>query len=198
MKTAIFDFDRTLTKRDSIFNLLDYTFRTHPLRYILVFLKTLLIALTFYNFRIRIKQSVLSILKFLTEDELKAFIKDICENEILRDGEEEVKRLKEEGYFLILNSASPEVYLKYIKEYMPFDVVIGTRVTENIKINENNRGEVKVKRMREDIKGFDNLDIVKTYSDSYTADKPILELAKEKYLINSNRKIEGYDNLWWS
>lgn len=198
MKTAIFDFDRTLTKRDSIFNLLDYTFRTHPLRYILVFLKTLFIALTFYNFRIRIKQSVLSILKFLTEDELKAFIKDICENEILRDGEEEVKRLKEEGYFLILNSASPEVYLKYIKEYMPFDVVIGTRVTENIKINENNRGEVKVKRMREDIKGFDNLDIVKTYSDSYTADKPILELAKEKYLINSNRKIEGYDNLWWS
>lgn len=198
MKTAIFDFDRTLTKRDSIFNLLGYTFRTHPLRYILVFLKTLFIALTFYNFRIRIKQSVLSILKFITEDELKAFIKDIYENEILRDGEEEVKRLKEEGYFLILNSASPEVYLKYIKEYMPFDVVIGTRVTENIKINENNRGEVKVKRMREDIKDFDTFDIVKTYSDSYTADKPILELAKEKYLINSNRKIEGYENLWWS
>ena len=198
MKTAIFDFDRTLTKRDSIFNLLGYTFRTHPLRYILVFLKTLVIALTFYNFLIRIKQSVLSILKFLTEDELKAFIKDIYENEILRDGEEEVKRLKEEGYFLILNSASPEVYLKYIKEYMPFDVVIGTRVTENIKINENNRGEVKVKRMREDIKDFDTFDIVKTYSDSYTADKPILELAKEKYLINSKRKIEGYENLWWS
>lgn len=198
MKTAIFDFDRTLTKRDSIFNLLGYTFRTHPLRYMLVFLKTLLIALTFYNFLIRIKQSVLSILKFLTEDELKAFIKDIYENEILRDGEEEVKRLKEEGYFLILNSASPEVYLKYIKEYMPFDVVIGTRVTENIKINENNRGEVKVKRMREDIKDFDTFDIVKTYSDSYTADKPILELAKEKYLINSKRKIEGYENLWWS
>lgn len=198
MKAAIFDFDKTLTKKDSIFNLLGYTFRTHPLRYILVFLKTLFIALTFYNFRIRIKQSVLSILNFLTEDELKAFIKDVYENEILRDGEDEVKKLKEEGYFLILNSASPEVYLKYIKEYMPFDVVIGTRVTEKIKINENNRGEVKVKRMREDIKGFDNLDIVKTYSDSYTADKPILELAKEKYLINSNRKIEGYDNLWWS
>lgn len=198
MKVAIFDFDKTLTKKDSIFNLLAYTFRKYPIRYILVFLKTLFIALTFYNFRIRIKQSVLSILKFLTEDDLKAFIKDLYENEILKDGEEEVKKLKEEGYFLILNSASPEVYLKYITEYLPFDVVIGTRVTEKIKINENNRGEVKVKRMREDIKGFDNLGIVKTYSDSYTADKPILELAKEKYLINSNRKIEGYDNLWWS
>ena len=198
MKTAIFDFDRTLTKRDSIFNLLGYTFRKYPIRYILVFFKTLFIALTFYNFRIRIKQSVLSILKFLTEDDLKAFIKDLYENEILKDGEEEVNKLKEEGYFLILNSASPEVYLKYIKEYMPFDVLIGTRVSKNIKIKENNRGEAKVKRMREDIKGFDNLDIVKTYSDSYTADKPILELAKEKYLINSNRKIEGYDNLWWS
>ena len=198
MKTAIFDFDRTLTKRDSIFNLLGYTFRKYPIRYILVFFKTLFIALTFYNFRIRIKQSVLSILKFLTEDDLKAFIKDLYENEILKDGEEEVKKLKAEGYFLILNSASPEVYLKYITEYLPFDVVIGTRVTEKIKIKENNRGEVKVKRMREDIKDFDNFDIVKTYSDSYTADKPILELAKEKYLINSNRKIEGYDNLWWS
>ncbi len=198
MKAAIFDFDKTLTKRDSIFNLLGYTFRKYPIRHILVFFKTLFIALTFYNFRIRIKQSVLSILKFLTEDDLKAFIKDLYENEIFKDGEGEVNKLKEEGYFLILNSASPEVYLKYIKEYMPFDVVIGTRVTEKIKINENNRGEVKVKRMREDIKGFDNFDIVKTYSDSYTADKPILELAKEKYLINSNRKIEGYDNLWWS
>lgn len=198
MKAAIFDFDKTLTKKDSIFNLLGYTFRKYPIRYILVFFKTLFIALTFYNFRIRIKQSVLSILKFLTEDDLKAFIKDLYENEILKDGEEEVKKLKAEGYFLILNSASPEVYLKYITEYLPFDVVIGTRVTEKIKIKENNRGEVKVKRMREDIKDFDNFDIVKTYSDSYTADKPILELAKEKYLINSNRKIEGYDNLWWS
>lgn len=198
MKVAIFDFDKTLTKKDSIFNLLGYTFRKYPIRYILVFFKTLFIALTFYNLRIRIKQSVLSILKFLTEDDLKAFIKDLYENEILKDGEEEVKKLKAEGYFLILNSASPEVYLKYITEYLPFDVVIGTRVTEKIKIKENNRGEVKVKRMREDIKDFDNFDIVKTYSDSYTADKPILELAKEKYLINSNRKIEGYDNLWWS
>lgn len=198
MKAAIFDFDKTLTKKDSIFNLLGYTFRKYPIRYILVFIKTIFIALTFYNLRIRLKQSALSILKFITEDDLKAFIKDLYENEILKDGEEEVKKLKAEGYFLILNSASPEVYLKYITEYIPFDVVIGTRVTEKIKINENNRGEVKVKRMREDIKGFDNLDIVKTYSDSYTADKPILELAKEKYLINSNRKIEGYDNLWWS
>lgn len=198
MKAAIFDFDRTLTKRDSIFNLLGYTFRKYPIRYILVFLKTLFIAVTIFNFRIRIKQSVLSILKFLTEDDLKAFIKDLYENEILREGEEEVRKLRNEGYYLILNSASPEVYLKYIKEYLPFDIVIGTKVTENIKINENNRGEVKVKRMREDIKDFDSFDIVKTYSDSYTADKPILELAKEKYLINSKRKIEGYENLWWS
>lgn len=198
MKAAIFDFDRTLTKRDSIFNLLGYTFRKYPIRYILVFLKTLFIAVTIFNFRIRIKQSVLSILKFLTEDDLKAFIKDLYENEILREGEEEVRKLRNEGYYLILNSASPEVYLKYIKEYLPFDIVIGTKVTENIKINENNRGEVKVKRMREDIDNFDSFDIVKTYSDSYTADKPILELAKEKYLINSKRKIEGYENLWWS
>ena len=198
MKAAIFDFDKTLTKRDSIFNLLGYTFRKYPVSYTAVFLKTLFIALAFYNLRIRIKQSVLSILKFLTEDDLKAFIKDLYENEILKDGEEEVKKLKEEGYFLILNSASPEAYLKYITQYLPFDIVMGTRVSKNIKIKENNRGDAKVKRMREEIKDFDNLDIVKTYSDSYTADKPILELAKEKYLINSNRKIEGYDNLWWS
>lgn len=198
MKAVIFDFDKTLTKRDSIFNLLGYTFRKYPVRYTAVFLKTLFIALTFYNLRIRLKQSVLSILKFLTEDDLKAFVKDLYENEILKDGEDEVNKLKEEGYFLILNSASPEVYLKYITEYLPFDIVIGTRVSNNIKIKENNRGEAKVKRMREEIKDFDTFDIVKTYSDSYTADKPILELAKEKYLINSNRKIEGYDNLWWS
>ena len=75
---------------------------------------------------------------------------------------------------------------------------MGTKVSKNIKIKENNRGEAKVKRMREEIKDFDTFDIVKTYSDSYTADKPILELAKEKYLINSNRKIKGYENLWWS
>ena len=198
MKVAIFDFDKTLTKRDSIFNLLGYTFRKYPARYTAVFFKTLFIALTFCNLRIRLKQSVLSILKFLTEDDLKAFIKDLYENEILKDGEKEVKRLKEEGYFLILNSASPEAYLKYITEYLPFDIVMGTKVSKNIKIKENNRGEAKVKRMREEIKDFDTFDIVKTYSDSYTADKPILELAKEKYLINSNRKIKGYENLWWS
>lgn len=58
---------------------------------------------------------------------------------------DEIHRLKEEGYYIMLVSASVENYLVYVKDCLPFDHIIGTVIDEDYKlVGENNRHEQKV------------------------------------------------------
>ena len=69
---------------------------------------------------------------------------------------------------------------------------------------ENNKNEEKVKKLKIWAKKEKiSFEIIKFYSDSI-ADKPLYDLAKEKFWVNKGKKIEGIpikktllDKLFW-
>ena len=98
-------------------------------------------------------------------------------------------------------SASPEYYLLEVLNILPFDHVIGTKTTKDfVMTGKNNRQEEKVRRIllfleEENMKiDYDNSC---TFSDSYTADHYMMELTKNRYLINSSHQKEGYHHFTW-
>ncbi|RVU54318.1 HAD family hydrolase [Anaerosphaera multitolerans] len=205
MKTRVFlfDFDKTLTDEDSIFLLWEYAIKMKRISRFYYIGKMILGAFKYIfslgNFKY-MKTEMCSVLKYLSEEDLKNFVDYIYENHILKEGEVYFNNLGE-GYKMLV-SASPINYLKYITKYLNFDVVIGTELDENFKlVGENNKHRAKVKRIQEHLGkvGIEiDYEISEGYSDSYSADRPMLEMVNHRYLINSKVREEGYKNLSWS
>ncbi len=206
-KLILFDFDKTITKMDSVVILIKYYLPKKLwiiIPWIIRLLKFFIIDSVFFtkmNAK-NLKNVLLYPLNFFSEDELREFIKYLNENYIIEDARKKVESFNKSENFLMLVSASSESYLKFLYDYFPFDVIMGTRVNEkNEIIGENNRHEEKVRRILEYIKE-NNLELDfengEGYSDSYSADSPMLELVGNRYLINSEVKKEGYTNLSWS
>lgn len=201
-KVFLFDFDKTLTDEDSIFLLWEYAIENKKISrinyYWTMFLGALKYIFTLDNFK-HMKNAMCSVLKYLSEEDLKNFAAYIYNNHILKEGEEYFNNLGE-GYKMLV-SASPINYLKYMDKYFAFDVIMGTNLDSNFKIvGENNKQEAKVRRIDEYLKEKNieiDYEISEGYSDSYSADRPMLEMVKNRYLINSDKREEGYINLSW-
>ncbi len=114
---------------------------------------------------------------------------------------DEIHRLKAEGYYLMLVSASVDNYLTYVKDCLPFDHIIGTVIDEDYKlVGENNRHEQKVNNILAHLSEKNmaiDYDNSLSYSDSLSADRPMMELTRYRYLINNPVKAEGYLHLEW-
>ncbi|KXO16465.1 haloacid dehalogenase-like hydrolase [Peptoniphilus sp. GNH] len=197
MKAALFDFDKTLTDKDSIVYLVKLAFKKKPLQMFWLSCKLILLGLFRIKDELGLKEQLYSCLSYFSEDEFREFAKYLIDKHTYRDGIFCLKKLKDEGYFLILSSASAYEYIKYIKDFLPFDICIGT-FSKAGKIVHNNKHQNKVEKLKEVLgPSYEDYEFEKAYSDSYKADKPLLDLAKERYLINSKLKISGYTNLWW-
>ncbi|MBL7575608.1 Phosphoserine phosphatase [Peptoniphilus asaccharolyticus DSM 20463] len=200
-KIALFDFDKTLTTEDTIILLWRYARdlkKTDRLEYANKILKgsfgyILKKDLKFF------KNQICQVIHLFTEEELEQFADYVYENHMLKDGLKALKNLEVEYKMLV--SASPQNYLKYFNKYLNFDVVIGTDLDKFCNIlNENNKSYEKVRRINEHLKekGFEiDYETSMCFSDSYSADRPMFEMVKNRYLINSRKKIEGYENLNW-
>lgn len=207
IKVALFDIDKTLIKGDSMFDLLKYTLKKYPKSYLK--LPKLFIVLLLYKFKIiktkKAKENMFYTLNYLNNDELENFYNKVIKLSIYNDAIEEIKKLKKEGYYILLVSASPECYLKFFEIEDYIDGVIGTKLHfENNKyINkidgENCKGEEKVRRITSYLKEK-NLAIDKSnslaYSDSLS-DTPMFNLVGKSYLINFNKKNLEYEILKW-
>ena len=106
--------------------------------------------------------------------------------------------LKNEGYMVILISASPEFYIKEFYAIDEVDLIIGTRFKfENGKFirsmdGNNCKGQEKVRRLKAVLKEKNiEADFKNSYmfSDSLS-DKPLLDLVGNPYLINYKKKHE--------
>lgn len=180
-------------------DLLKYTFKKYPKAYLK--LPKLFIVLVLYKLKFirtkKAKENMFYTLNYLNNDELKNFHKEVIKLAIYNDAIEKIRRLRNEEYYILLVSASPECYLKFfeIEDYV--DGVIGTKLHfENNKYvnkidGENCKGEEKVKRITSYLKEK-NLFIDKSnslaYSDSLP-DLPMFRLVGKAYLINFNKKI---------
>ncbi len=110
----------------------------------------------------------------------------------------ELERHRAEGRILVLNSASPEFYLRGIAGRLGFDHVVGTKVEIPDSVpflpaieGPNNKHGEKIVAMRElgiVPEGAGTLEDSWSYSDS-SADLPLLELAEHAVMIHPGAKL---------
>lgn len=202
-KIALFDFDRTVISKDSIFILYDVTARKIPGFRAKLYKELVAGSLLRSPKTVKknVKNSFLSMLSYYTEDEIKAFVYDDVMAYAFKEAVDEIYALKAAGYYLLLVSASVEDYLKYVADVLPFDHIIGTKTGEDFEmVGDNNKHAKKVDNILAHLteKGMEiDYENSVAYSDSLAADRPMMELVKTRYLINNKTDAEGYLHLNW-
>lgn len=204
-KFAFFDVDKTILERDSMQDLLFFAWKVHPLVIIPSCISILFSVLLFFlkghnDIRI-LKNGVFYVVRFLNDDELKYFAREILlKQKSFKNGLDEIRLKKSQGFIVALVSASPECYLKYF-DILEVDKIIGTQLDSKGKIvGENCKHNEKVKRidfwLQSEAIEIDYENSF-AYSDSLSADQPMLELVSNRYLINSDLRLPDYKNLYW-
>lgn len=199
---AFFDFDDTLAKGDSIFPFLLYCIK----RGIAPKHQLFKAAAGFLRWKIQpssgraVKEWSLSYIKDRTVEEMdgiaRDFFRDVQQKAFFADAAPELFRLREQGVKIVIVSASSDLYMKVLPEFLPVDAVISTvcetrdgRYTG--KIGKNCKGEEKVRRIEAWLKQ-QGLSIDKEHSAGYgdsPSDAPMLLLTASPNLVNPKRKL---------
>ena len=190
-KVALFDFDNTIASGDTIHRLLTYDIKKHPIH--ILYLLKLVIFYVLYLLHIvsfeQVKSTLLFPLDHMTDEQLKQFYKNHVEIYYYPHMVEEIKKKKEEGYIVIVCTASSEVYMQYNE--LPIDCLLGTK-TKRIDnhpssqiIGKNCKGKEKIPRILEYLQS-QNIEI--DYENSYgysdsNSDIPMLSLVKNRKRI---------------
>lgn len=202
-KVILYDFDKTIVDCESIFELYKYAFKNRKIN---IFKTLWSLSFAYIKSKINsdfeiIKNEMVSVIKYFSEDELQNFVTNFLYPKFFfREFESEFNSYDEDT-IKILCSASATNYLIYVGELFSFDYIIGTDLDDDYKlIRGNNKKQIKVKNINE-ILNRDGIEIDYEnslgYSDSYNDDKYMLRLVKNKFLINSKVKKKGYTNLTW-
>ena len=202
-KLALYDFDKTVVDCESIVELYKYGFKNKKIRFfgtmsglVSAYIRSKLAS----DFDI-MKNQMVSIIKYFSEDELRDFVTDYLFPKFFFVEFEDEFYSHDEDTIKILCSASATPYLKYVKDLYPFDYILGTDLGSDYKLTRgNNKKDVKVKNIKELLaqEGIE-IDYENScgYSDSYKDDKYMLRMAKNRFLINSKVNKKGYENLSW-
>ncbi len=216
---ALFDFDGTLIRGDSIVRFVRYA-HARGLTGAGGLLRAALWAVA-YGLHLttaeRAKRESLSFLAGREQAGVEALGRAFCREELLPrlypQGVEELRRRHAEGAEVLLVTASPSFYLEALKEELPIQRIIGTRMhVENgvytgLIAGENCRGVQKPLRLAEDLAARgDMVDYAVSwaYGDS-AGDAPMLALCGQKVGVNPKRRLDrrrtGADGLsvvYWS
>lgn len=205
-RIAFFDFDKTIIKSDSMFDFLLFTLKINPMSCFTTFL-SISVSVIKYIFSSEkdikiIKEGIFYMIRHLKEEDLIMFTKKVLlEEKFFKSSLEEIHKRRQEGCLIVIVSASPELYLKQFYNLLDIDKIIGTKIDDNGKIIGGNCKHIeKVNRIEDWLADMEiKIDYENSYcySDSFSADKPMFELVKNRYLINSDKKLEEYNNLKW-
>ena len=158
---AFFDFDDTLAHGDSILPFLLYCIRKRisPRRQLVKAAGAFLYWKLRPSRASRAKSATLSFLKGRSADEMldvaRAFFRDEYLPRFYQDGLTELWSLRSQGMKLVVVSASPDVYMRALPEFMPLDAVLSTRCEVGGdgrytgQVGENCKGEEKVRRIEQ-------------------------------------------------
>lgn len=206
-KLALFDVDKTIISIDSMFAFLLYGLGKRPYelhRIGLAGVNSILYKLGVMNAD-RAKSAYFGAIRHMDEDDLKRFYENKLKPRIYPGALAEMDYRKQQGYHVLLVTASPAAYMKYFNELEEVDGVIGTdlvmeegRYTGRIHGN-NCKGEEKVLRIRQYLaeNGITpDFDQSCAYSDSLS-DMPMLRMVKHKYLIN-RKQVSDCEGLTWN
>ena len=209
-KLAIFDIYYTITRKETLMEFFKYLVSKDIKN--IKFLPRALYSGFMYGIKVydekRVKECFLKFIENIDEKELailtKSFYDERLSTILYEDAVNMIKKLKNEGYKVILISASPEFYIKEFYAIKEVDLIIGTKfIFENGKFvrkmsGNNCKGEEKVKRLEKVLKEKNiKADFKNSYmfSDSLS-DKPLLDLVGNPYLINY-KKHNKFEILKW-
>jgi phosphatidylglycerophosphatase C len=207
---AVFDFDGTLIKEDSMFLFFRryYKFSRGNIGALPVLVReTVKFFIKIYS-RKQYKEKFLNIvISSLKNKSLEAIGQDFSQyllNKISKDALREINSLKEKGYETILLSASPDFYLKKIKECLGFSKLICTQTSfrdgKVIITGENCYGQNKIERLLEQYPK-DSIDWENSYCfTDNLADSGLLSLFGNPFAVNNNKmavKYTGIKKLVW-
>lgn len=197
MRLALFDFDGTLCPGDSIVPFLRFCIRAGAAPAT----QWLKAAAGYVGQRLRLipvsraKAMTLSFIRGKTREETDALARQFFREHIVprcyAEGLREIERLRREGVLVAVVSASPEVYMRVLPEFLPADALLATpcaigpdgRYTGEV--GPNCRDEEKVRRVRS--AWPDDAEIVAAYGDS-AHDLPMLSMAERAVLVNAKDK----------
>lgn len=211
-KLAIFDVDYTITSKETLIEFYKFCVKKNKKNVIYVprvVFSGLMFVLGKYDEK-KTKETFLKFIRNIDNDRVNELAHEYYKSKLSKilynDGINEIKRLKKEGYIVILVSASPEFYLNELYDIKEVDYIIGTRfeVKNNIftgkMIGENCKGKEKVIRLKKLLKEK-NIDVDYTasymFSDSLS-DKPLFDLVGKPRLINYKKDSKAIDILNWS
>ena len=137
----------------------------------------------------------------LLDQYAREFVDELVPSGLYSEVVEIVEKHKADGLLTILNSASPEIWVKYISEKLGFDHYYGTRVVVNKRVSlfpdiqgGNNKGRVKIGRMQQhfpaDWVDGGILPNSYGYSDSH-ADLPMLMLCERNVIVHPTEKLRA-------
>ncbi len=202
---ALFDFDNTLAKGDSIVPFLMYCIRRGQAPWYQVF-KALHGFLEQKRNPEKIstaKGRTLSFLKGRKQDEVhdlaRSFWRDSLSKRLYEAGIAEMKKLKSQGYYVLVVSASPSVYMDVLPEFLPADGVISTvcgldaQACYNGLVGENCKELQKPLRIAEYL-ASNHLVLdpqqSRAYGDS-KSDAPMLSLVATPVVVNGNKDLQA-------
>ena len=202
-KLAIFDIDYTITRKETLMEFFKYLVSKDIKN--IKFLPRALYSGLMYSIKVyderRVKECFLKFIDNIDEKDLakltKSFYDERLSSILYKDAVDMIKKLKNEGYMVILISASPEFYIKEFYAIKEVDLIIGTKFAFEggkfvRKMDGNNCKGEKVKRLNEVLKEKNiKADFKNSYmfSDSLS-DKPLLDLVGNPYLINYKKHHE--------
>lgn len=191
-KIVVYDFDKTIYGGETSTDFMRFFLKRNK-KYIKR-LPYVIKSLFYYNKNLkRSKEIFFKILDDIDMELLKNEIREFWKQnnkKIFSWISDEIKVNKLESDELILISATPSIFLEEISKELGFDKLIATEFVKQkdnfiSKIEGSNcKGVEKVYRLQEYLENFE---IIKFYSDSMS-DKPLFDLAKEKYFIKKGIK----------
>lgn len=196
-RLAIFDFDGTIAPGDSIVPYIRFAAKFGHLKLIHLFqiiFALCLSPLPFFGV-CKAKTLALSFLKNMSADEVDAlndrFIHERVLPSIYQDAHHQLNEHRKNGDIILIVSASPDSYMRYLKNRLPVDDILATLADQTGTIRVNCRGAEKVNRTLEWLK--ENR-ISPLWAESFaygntTGDIAVMELTGHPVCINPSQKL---------
>jgi phosphatidylglycerophosphatase C len=198
---ALFDFDGTLARGDSILPFTGFVMRRYPRA--LVELPRITALFGPYGLGMiskeRMKTVVLQILRHVPRDHHprlgEAFFEEVLRPRLFAEGLARVRWHREQGHLLVLASASVDFYMATVLRELAFDVPVFTRTTLEPRpaiVGPNCYGAEKVRRLQA-LPLFAETDWEASwaYSD-HASDVPMMQLCGNKIATTPHRKLRAF------
>ena len=180
----IYDFDETIYKGDTCKDVVKYGLIKHPFLTLNSLVKAFFLKKKYDKGLVSYEHAKEVMLSFIFktknyEDFLNRFVDSHMKN--VKPWYKDIQTEND-----IIASASYEIWISMFAERLGIKYVIATKTDKNGKIvGKNCKASEKVNRLN---KEFKNVKYIHAYSDS-KVDTPILELAKESYVVEGDKLI---------